>query len=242
MDVSLAYGSGSGPLREIERIWRGIALIFLPAAAVAALIVASMTTRLARSLVGVATLFSSLAAVGSAILLAGVHLVSDIPYPEDRTGIYFVPLASLAALGLAQILAQRPGFPHWIGVAVALVLASFAGEFAAQWNVKSFWVWRYDADTRRIFEALEAAPKPTGQGDGQVRLGVSWVFEPALNYYRAVRRASWMAPVERDGFDGTRQFYVVSSEDQKATPLPKLKPLYRGPTSGAELAIPQSIQ
>ena len=124
-------------------------------------------------------------------------------------------------------------------MAAALVVASFAVEFAAQWNVNSFWVWRYDADTKRIFEALEAAPKPTGQVDGQVRLGVSWVFEPALNYYREVRKAAWMAPVLRDGFDGTRQFYVVSAPDRNTAALPKLKPIYQGAVSGAELAIPQ---
>lgn len=238
MDVSFAYGSGPGALHEIERIWSGIALVFLPVATVAALIVAVATTRLARSLVGVATLFSSLAVVGSALLLAGAHLVAGIPYPEDRTGIYFVPLASLAALGLAQILAERHGFDRWIGVAMAVVIASFALEFAAQWNVKSFWVWRYDADTKRIFEMLEKTPKPAEQN----RIGASWQFEPTLNYYRAVRKAAWMAPVKRDGFEGARQFYVLIPQDQNAAELPKLKPIYHGSISNAELAVPQSNQ
>jgi hypothetical protein len=237
--VSFAYGSGSGIMPRVERIWSDIALVFLPVVTLAALVISVMATRLARSPLVVATLFSSLAVVGSAILLTAAHLLSGIPYPEDRTGIYFVPLGSLAALGFARILSERPGFPRWIGMAAALVVASFAVEFAAQWNVNSFWVWRYDADTKRIFEALEAAPKPTGQVDGQVRLGVSWVFEPALNYYREVRKAAWMAPVLRDGFDGARQFYVVSAPDRDTAALPQLKPIYQGAVSGAELAIPQ---
>jgi Dolichyl-phosphate-mannose-protein mannosyltransferase len=233
--VSFAYGNGSGIMPRVERIWSGIALVFLPLVTLAAMVISVIATRLARSPLAVATLFSSLAVVGSAILLAAAHLLSGIPYPEDRTGIYFVPLATLAALGFARILFERPGFPRCIGVAVALVLASFTIEFAAQWNVSSFWVWRYDADTKRIFEALEVAPKPPGQ----VRLGVSWVFEPALNYYREVRKAAWMAPVLRDGFDGARQFYVVSAPDRDTAALPHLKPIYQGTVSGAELAIPQ---
>jgi hypothetical protein len=234
MEVSFAYASGAGALQRIERIWSGIATIFLPVVAIGALIFVAMNTRLQRSVLGLATLFSSLAVVGSAVLLTAAHLVSGIPYPEDRTGIYFVPLATLAALGFARILAEGPGFPRWVGIAVALVLASFALEFAAQWNVNSFWVWRYDADTKRVFEALERAPKPAGQ----IRLGVSWVFEPALNYYREVRNATWLAPVLRDGFDGARQFYVVSSMDQSLPALPKLRPIYRGPVSNTLLAIP----
>ena len=241
MNVSFAYGGELSRLYGIERVWSDIAMIFLPVTAVAALVVAFLTARLWHSVAAVATLFAALAVVGSAMLLAGSHLLSGIPYPEDRTGIYFVPLATLAALGLAQILAERPGLPRWIGVGVALVLATFTVEFAGQWNVKSFWVWRYDADTKQIFEKLEAAPKPGGQGAGSVRLGVSWVFEPALNYYREVRKADWMAPVQRDGFEGVRQFYVLRPEDQNAA-MPKLAPLYKGPISGALLGIPQSNQ
>ena len=209
IEVSFAYGGGFGVLRTLERIWREIALVFIPAAVIAALAVAWIP-RGKRPLAEVATWFSSLAVIGSAVLLWLAHASFGLLYPEDRTGIYFVPLATFAALGLVRILSQRPGVSHWIGIAIAVVLASFAIEFAAQWNVKSFWVWRYDADTKRIFQALEAAPKPPGT----IRLGVSWVLEPSLNYYRAVRNATWMATVERDGFDGPRQFYVAIREDQ----------------------------
>jgi hypothetical protein len=237
MESSFAYGS-SGALHEIERIFANFALIFLPGIALAALIVAFLISRKSRSMVELATLLASLAVVGSAILLIGAHLVSGIPYPENRTGIYFIPLASLAALGLVRILAERPGLPRWIGFAVAIVLLFVAVEFAAQWNVKSFLVWRYDADTKRIFSVLEAAPKPPGQ----IRLGVSWVFEPALNYYREVRKATWMAPIERDGFTGARQFYVVSADDQTDSSWSKLKQIYRGPVSGTLIATPRTAE
>jgi hypothetical protein len=236
MDVSFAYGNRSGALQGMQRIWSNIALIFLPLMTVAALIVVSMTTRLWRSTVTLATLLASLAVVGSAILLAAAHLLSGLPYPVDRTGIYFVPLASLAALGLARMLMERSGWPRWVGLATAVVLVSFAAEFAAQWNVNSFQVWRYDADTKRIFEVLEAAPKPSNP----IRLGVSWQLEPALNYYRETRKATWMVPVERDGLDGVRQFYAVIAQDQGTPPWPKLKQIYKGPISGTALAIPRA--
>jgi hypothetical protein len=237
MDVSFAYGNSPGALHRLEPIWSNIALIFLPLMSLAALIMVSITGR-QRSTAALATWLASLAVVGSAILLAGAHVVAGLPYPIDRTGIYFVPLATLAALGLVRMLLERPGLPRWIGGAAALVLVSFALEFSAQWNVNSFLVWRYDADTKRIFEALEAAPKPSGP----IRLGVSWTLEPALNYYREVRKASWLTPVERDGFDGPRQFYAATPEDQGTALWPKLKQIYKGPVSGTALAIPPAAQ
>jgi hypothetical protein len=231
MEASFAYGDSPGLLQGIEQISKNIALIFLPAGALAALILVSFTAR--RSRLELATWFSSLAVACSAILLFLAHLVSGIPYPENRTGIYFVPLATLAVLGLARMLADRAGVRHWIGLAVALVFGLFVLEFAAQWNVRSFWVWRYDADTKRIFQVLESAPKPSGP----IRLGVSWTLEPSLNYYRELRKASWLMPVMRDGVDGMRQFYIATPEDQGTRLWRKLKPIYRGPVSGTAVAI-----
>jgi len=234
MESSFAYGSGAGVLRGIEHIAANIALYFLPLVALAALIVAFLMPGKSRSMPELATSLASLAVAGSALLLIAAHLLAGIPYPQNRTGIYFIPLATLAALGLARILIARTGPAHSIGLALGVVLVCCTAEFAVQWNVNSFLVWRYDADSKRVFGVLEAAPKPAGQ----VRLGASWVFEPALNYYRTRRNATWMAPVERDGFDGARQFYVVSPADQANPALSRLKPLYRGPISGALVAIP----
>lgn len=240
MEVSFGYGDRTGLPQRIEEIWMMIGVVFLPGMVMAGLATTWIVRRSSESVVVIATLFSSLAVAVSAFLLFCAHSISGIPYPEDRTGIYFVPLATLAALGLARILMERAGPPRWIGIAASVVLASFAIEFAAQFNVKSFWVWRYDADTKRIFAVLEAAPKPAAAPDGQVRLGVSWVYEPALNYYREVRNATWMAPVLRDGFSGARQFFVVSPQDQGTPAVPKMKQIYKGPVSGTVVGVPET--
>ncbi len=238
VDSSFAYGNSSGAWHKMEQVSSDVALIVLPVLALAALIAVWFTRHPWRSMVELATWLASLAVVGSAILLLAAHLVAGIPYPEDRTGIYFIPLTTFAALGLVRMLTDRPRLPRWIGFAVAILLALFAVEFASQWNVKSFLVWRYDADTKRIFEAMEAAPKPTVP----VRMGVSWVLEPALNYYRDVRKATWLVPVERDGVGGSRQFYAATPEDQGTLLWRQLKPIYKGPVSGTALAIPQANQ
>ena len=238
MDVSFAYGVSSGFLHRTEQIWSNFALIFLPAMTLAALIAVSLTKQFPRSMPALAACLASLVVVGSAILLIAAHLVSGMLYPVDRTGVYFVPLATFAALGFARVLMERPGLPRSVGFAVTILLASFAIEFAAQWNVKSFLVWRYDADTKRIFEALETAPKPPGQ----IRMGVSWVLEPALNYYRVIRNATWLAPVERDGFDGLRQFYAATPPDQTTPLWASLRKIYQGPVAATALAVPQANQ
>jgi len=236
-EVSFAYRNSS-ILQAAQPAWMNMALIILPLATVASLIAAGRLLRKGNppTPLGLATILASISVIGSALLLAAAHLLSGIPYPIDRTGIYFVPLALLSALGLARILLDRRDTLRWAGWAIVLVLVLFIGVFAAEWNVSSFYVWRYDADSKRIFEAIESSPRPAGQ----VRLGVSWVLEPALNFYREERMATWMAPVERDGFEGSRQFYVATREDRRKAGWSNLKQIYRGPVSGTAVAVPRS--
>jgi hypothetical protein len=104
--------------------------------------------------------------------------------------------------------------------------------FALQIQLSSFRVWRYDADTERIFSLIEKR----SSGNGPIRLGVSWVLEPALNFYRVTHAANWLEPVRRDGFDGDRQYYLVTEEDRGEMTRLGLKEIYRGPVSGTVLA------
>jgi Dolichyl-phosphate-mannose-protein mannosyltransferase len=230
--VSFAYGGASSSLRPIEQFFAGAAVVVLPFAVIAALIAGTIALRSMRSPVAVGTVLSALIVVGSALLLVSAHWLIGIPYPEDRTGLYLVPLSLLAALGFARILREQSRSVRWIGCVVAVVLASFALDFAAEWNVKSFWVWRRDADTKPIFEKIEERKPASGQLHG----GVSPIYDPVLNYYRLTRHAFWLAPFESDGLSGERDFYVLSPRDQKSN-LPPLRILYRGPVSGAILAI-----
>jgi hypothetical protein len=157
-------------------------------------------------------------------------MITGLPYPEDRTGLYFVPLSLLCVTTLLKLWEDRlPAPAWWAGVAVCglLVIA-----FALQIQSSSFRVWRYDADTSHIFSIIEQRKN----NSGPIRLGVSWVLEPALNFYRVTQGANWLEPVRRDGFDGDRQYYLVTEEDRGEMTRLGLKEIYRGRVSGTVLA------
>ena len=149
----------------------------------------------------------------------------------DRTGLYFVPLTLLCATALTRI-SQTPR-PAFSRIATA-VCGLFAIQFAAQSQVKSFHVWRYDADTEHLFSLIEQR-RPAS---GPVRLGVSWVLEPALNFYRVTRGATWLEPVQRDGLEGDRQFYVITGSEPGEIARLGLREICRGKLSGTTLASP----
>ena len=212
----------------VRGLWLGFAIVFLLVAPVAALIVALRRKAAERAVVDVAMLLASMTVIGSAVLLVCAHWAVGLPYPQDRTGLYFVPSATLSAFALsgrATVL--------WRKIILTALIVVAAG-YAAEWNTSSFLVWRYDADTKRIFEVLEKSPRPAAQ----VLLGASWVLEPSLNFYRVLRHADWLAQVRRDGFGGSRQFYVVAPDDRGVIRRRGLRVIYRGPVSGTVLARP----
>jgi hypothetical protein len=170
---------------------------------------------------------------GAWILWVAGHYAAAMPYPQDRSGLFFVPLALLAVALFAR--GDRPAsrWPRFTRAAACFVLMAVASSFAIQWNVSSFLVWRYDADTPRLIEYLHAQARP---GRNPVRLGASWQLVPSLEYYRQARGLAWLAPVEQGGPDGDFDFYALIAQDRPLIAARALRPAFRGTVSGTVLA------
>ncbi len=108
IESSFAYAVSSGVMHVAEQAWSKIEKsVFLPLMTIAALLMIATTKPRLHSVQELATGLAAFVTIGSAILLLAAHLLAGVLYPEDRTGIYFIPLASFAVLGLARILADH---------------------------------------------------------------------------------------------------------------------------------------
>jgi len=152
-------------------------------------------------------LLCSAVAIGSALLLVLLHLIFHLPYPLDRTGIYFLPLVTLTLLGMASAAPRKEAARLAYAVSGALLVA-----FAVQWNVHKFAVWEYDADGKEIASRLAASV--VDKRADSVRVGSSWQLEPALNFYRDKNHFTWMQPVTRAPLGQGVDFYVLAPVDR----------------------------
>jgi hypothetical protein len=179
----------------------------------------------ARALITLAALLALiLAEVIAARALAGM------PYPELRTGLYFIPLWTLTALLLAIYL-SRPA-------RVALALLSLAGvaQYGAAFETRYYAEWRYAAATRRTMELIrDRGPRPDGR---PVRVGATWLLEPCLNYYRDRLALPWIAPILRVPFDREFDYYAVWGDDKRLVTQRHLQPIFDDPVSEQVLAVP----
>jgi len=237
-EASFAYSDGAASLvtSSVHSVWLWCVISLLAAAVVAGVLTALHLIRAnhLRAATGpeIAVVLTAPTVVSSVLLLVLAHLIKELPYPVDRTGLYFVPLSLLCLAMLLKLSRDRlPAPAWWAGLAVCGIVIFV---FVLQISLKSFYVWRYDADTEHIFSLIEKRRS----ANGAVRLGVSWQLEPALNFYRVTRGASWLAPIERDGFEGDRQLYVFIPADAGQLERLGVKELYRGAISGTVLAAP----
>lgn len=164
------------------------------------------------------------AVVLSLAALIGMHHAAGMPYPLDRTGIYWLPLLVLAAFSLARRRAAR--------AAVAVVALCCLLQFALLFRVDRYGAWTSDAGARRMVEALRAREK----GARPVRVTGSWQLEPALNFYRRTLGLNWLAPVERGAVNAPGDYRAFTAEDAAAVDRLGLRVVYRDPVSGAVLA------
>jgi hypothetical protein len=167
------------------------------------------------------------ALLGGALLLAlaqvaALHLVVDMPWPADRTGLPLIALGTLCAVGLARD-ALDAGRGPWRALPAAL-LGALALQMAGELQASSYALWSDEAGLRDVFEALAAQQAAAPAGRPPLRVATAdWRWQPTLEVYRLMHRARWMAEVSRDPPQPGGWDYLVAP-----SPLPEL-------AAGAEL-------
>jgi hypothetical protein len=159
----------------------------------------------------------------SALGLIAMHLLLDRPYPADRTGIYFL---SLVALMLALIGDREPK----LAIPVLILGSLFAAQFATEFNLRKFYLWEYDADTKSIAQALADRRDRNAQ---TVRVGASYTLSRALFFYASKNNWPWLELTNKPtaGLD----FNVLAVEDRKMEPALGVVEIYEGPVSHSVL-------
>ncbi len=174
------------------------------------------------------------ATAGALLLLVAGHHLLGLPYPERRTGLYFVLLLGLTGSVMLKMLWERGGIGRLAaapGLAVALAATL---QFASQWDVQSYDEWQADAPMKIIMGMVrERRPEAAGRA---LRIGASFQVEPTVNFYRQLYRLDWIEPVARAPVVSRCDYYILAEEDAARAGQLSLEVLYRDPLSGTLLA------
>lgn len=176
-----------------------------------------------------------LALLTSAASLVAARHLEGFYYPADRTGLFLLLL-----FGLSWPIAADRVQNRWLGGLHLLLAGFFLIQFAWQFNVHYFRIWKFDMDTRRVALMIrqQCAAKPAGS----VSVSAVWINRHSLDYYRQTLPIPALRPIEHDDPPAMtgHDFYVLNPATRDPKPDPEhFRILYSGPESGILLAVPR---
>jgi hypothetical protein len=139
----------------------------------------------------------------------------DTPYPVERTGLFYIPLFFIMVIfGLKDFSAEFIKFSRTFCIPFLLLLCVIScGHLIANINFTSTYVWSYDACTKKMMEDLRKEYDPAK--GGKICLGVHWLFEPTVNYYKMSRKFDALEVVTRAEFLNKNNDYYYFFEGEK---------------------------
>lgn len=143
------------------------------------------------------------------IMLASVfqHLFLNASYFKERFALFLVPLFFFTLLNVITFLTNQTTWIKNTSYVFAFLIVSCALSILySSVNLKYSQAWRYDANTKEMLFDLS-------KENTTVKLGITWLFEPAINFYRETQYLKWLAPVNRDGVNGDYNYYYVEPSD-----------------------------
>jgi hypothetical protein len=157
-------------------------------------------------------LLAILLAVFAAYATVFQHLIFKVPFLENRTGLFFIVLFQVIFILFLNILATKTRLsvmPAVLGCSLALFLLY---NMKAGTELYVYREWRYDSCTKLMIDELEKDRAQTTPVRNNVSMGISWVFEPAINFYRETRHLNWFKEVNRDGYIGDFDYYYIEND------------------------------
>lgn len=167
------------------------------------------------------------------ITLFGVvvaHRLFRFPYPELRTGLYWIPLTTLAVVCFAGVLPRGPS------VTLGLVLSGLVDQYLAGFETRFYLEWRYCAAARPIMERIRSLTP--AHPIRPLCVGGTWLMEPSLNFYRDMFKLSSIEEIRRQPPEETEcEFYVLFRADRSLAARRQLDVVLDDPVSGVMLAV-----
>jgi len=135
-----------------------------------------------------------------------------------RYGLLFVPMFMLCLGFLLDFLIREMNIKIIPLFFLYLIASAFTIHTFHSFSGTTYLDWDYEKETRNAMAILEKDVKLHGQ-PGTISLGITWLFEPTVNFYRDTRGLTWLKPVTRDGPAIEAGYYYIVREDMTRIPL-----------------------
>lgn len=160
------------------------------------------------------------------------HLLLGNDFYIQRFALFFYPLYILNFVFLLSHFYDS-GFKKTIAISSVIVACLFIYNLKLNYNLIYYKDWKWDRDIKCMIQKLviEHQKNP----DKQIRLGINWLFEPDVNFYRYTWNLSWLNPAHRRGISQYDDYFYILDIDKEFESLSNKPVIYKDDVSGAVL-------
>lgn len=150
----------------------------------------------------------------TALIQIAQHFILGTEYLMGRTALVYGPLLIVSLLFIFQRFNRFPRGEKLQMALQSLLVIAFALNFQAI-NFQRTFEWSYDAAHEEML--IDLKNNQVVQEAEDFKLGINWLFEPALNFYREADELEWLAPLSREGYQNETYggYYLWEEKDQE---------------------------
>ncbi|MHC1706967.1 MAG: hypothetical protein AB9842_05535 [Bacteroidales bacterium] len=143
-----------------------------------------------------------------------LHLIIHKDYPIGRFTLFLFPLFVVHLGFMTDYFSKRYKKKILVAILIPLALLS-AVDFVCRANLRTCGEWGYDSETKNMVHTLSGIYAKEKDQQARIKIGVNWVFEPTINFYRETLKLDWLLPADRQGLTPQDDYYYVFKDDLK---------------------------
>jgi hypothetical protein len=150
-----------------------------------------------------------LAVIASSVIIQNEWL--GIRYISNRTATFIATLMVLPLIGLTDEMTRTKIFKIPGLLIICFVAGFFLVNTGRHANFKWYLEWKFDSTTREMMHDLceDVGPDP----GKTVKMGICWLEEPSINFYKKTWNLDWLQSVDRNGYVGDFDYFYVVDAD-----------------------------
>ncbi len=159
------------------------------------------------------------------------HLILGNDYYIHRFALFFYPIFILNFIFLLNYFFE---LSKTTSVSISYLCASLAlFNIYINHNTAFYKDWKIDSDVKSMMQnlVLEHEKYP----NKNIRLGINWLFEPGVNFYRYTWDLKWLNPAHRRGISKYDDYFYILNTDKEYMDLSNKPLVYKNEQTGAVL-------
>lgn len=159
-------------------------------------------------------IISNLLIIFISIAIVLQHIIFKADYPILRFSIFLYPLFIIHLGFLLDYIIDQKFESIIPKVLLGLAIISCL-SFIYKADLRSCAEWEYDMETKNMIQKLEEFHTKFEPNNTDKRIGINWLFEPTINFYRQTKNLSWLSEADRNGINKEQNYYYIFKDQLK---------------------------